>query len=404
MQAHFPILESSDDEVSKPGTSGRHSDLSLQIPPRPLGFGSRSGNGLPQSQGSSKGSSSSGGFLHGLSFKKNGIPADGETSSLLTLDGKQGSESTNMASFPSPFNWKRCTSLPATSASKLSPSVDVPASEKTAGAPNKLNKGATNAVVSRSLSVPVRNVVIVRSASFGTRKEHVPAEKSDDKNTAAPVESNDEEIPEEEAVCRICLDACEEGNTLKMECSCKGALRLVHEECAVKWFRTKGNKNCDVCGQEVRNLPVTLLRVPTNARRGNRQNLQLETVSAWQDFVVLVLISTMCYFFFLEQILIQEMKTKAIVIAAPSAFTLALVASIFAVILAIKEYIWTYAAFEFALVALSIHISYSVLHLKAVVAIPLSGTISIGTAMTLNSLYIHCFLLPLQAAQNRNPV
>ncbi|QHO37190.1 hypothetical protein HN51_003671 [Arachis hypogaea] len=246
------INHCSNKEVSDHRPSGKRPDISLQVPPRPVGFGS--GRALDHSQSFSKGISSSRGFLRALSLKRKANVTDGERSCLLNSDSKTSADSSNMDSI-SDAAWKRCTSLPVTPASNLSPSVSTPVSARTY-TEQKQHKDVGRSKVSRSLSVPGRNVVIVRSISFSTRSEQDQQDTNDDQITPVPPEgADDEEIPEEEAVCRICLDVCDERNTLKMECSCKGDLRLVHEECAIKWFSTKGNKKCEVCGHEVQNLP-----------------------------------------------------------------------------------------------------------------------------------------------------
>ncbi|KAF5937777.1 hypothetical protein HYC85_025283 [Camellia sinensis] len=173
-------------------------------------------------------------------------------------------------------------------------------------------KGAQRSI-SRSLSVPVVNKErrIKRMDSFfriipnpRVKEGDTTVSNTSPTGDAENNEADPEDIPEEEAVCRICLvELCEGGETLKMECSCKGELALAHQECAVKWFSIKGNKICDVCRQEVQNLPVTLLRIRSvrNPSTG--------------EVPVLVIVSMLAYFCFLEQLLIHVQAILSILLA-----------------------------------------------------------------------------------------
>nr|CAD1833396.1 unnamed protein product [Ananas comosus var. bracteatus] len=342
---------------------------------------------VPAISASSKCSSSSAAFSRGLSFKSTTVVNDGERSSLLSpeLAGKPESrsctETTAIVNIISTFSWKRCASLPASPSSSLSPT-----------------------------SKCAKEKIFDDQPTSQVTPEHP---QNGHLNAAAHSDDNDEEIPEEEAVCRICLIGLNEGgSSLKMECSCKGALRLTHEECAVKWFSIRGNKKCEVCGQEVLNLPVTLLRMQSSSPRGGAQQQHLiqnpnsPLTRTWHDVVVLILISTMCYFFFLEQLLVDTMRTRAVVIAAPFSLTLGLLGSFFSVVVACREYVWAYSALQFSLVVIFLHLFYSVLQVKMIFAILLAAFAGFGLAMGINSLCLQFFswrFRTIQAQMNASP-
>ena len=93
----------------------------------------------------------------------------------------------------------------------------------------------------------------------------------------------EEAISEEEAVCRICMDSLTEvyGETLKMECRCRGEMALAHKECAFKWFGIKGDRVCEVCGSVVSNIPVTVVRFPANETINHTRSIDVQTVDRY---------------------------------------------------------------------------------------------------------------------------
>ncbi|CAH8354660.1 unnamed protein product [Eruca vesicaria subsp. sativa] len=191
-----------------------------------------------------------------------------------------------------------------------------------------------------------------------------------------------EDVPEEEAVCRICMvELGEDSDAFKMECMCKGELALAHKECTIKWFTIKGNRTCDVCKQEVQNLPVTLLRMQNSQGLG-ADDTEASHYSIWKDVPVLVIVSMLAYFCFLEQLLLTKMKSGAIAISLPFSCVLGLLASMTTTTMVKKQYIWIYATVQFALVVFFSHIFFTLVHMKPVVSILLATLVGFGLTMS----------------------
>ncbi|KAK7272136.1 hypothetical protein RJT34_28558 [Clitoria ternatea] len=253
-------------------------------------------------------------------------------------------------------------------------------------------RSETQGMIARSRSVPVnsKEKSIRRMDAFFRIIPSTPRVKEVNETTKDSENGDGEDIAEEEAVCRICMvDLCEGGETFKLECSCKGELALAHQECAVKWFSIKGNKTCDVCKEEVRNLPVTLLRIRSVHTQSNGTRSQQEhEFRVWQELPVLVIVSMLAYFCFLEQLLVGKMKTKAIFIALPFSCVLGLLSSVTSATMVKNRFTWIYAAIQFALVVIFAHIFYTLVGKHAVLSILLATFAGFGVVMSGSSILI----------------
>ncbi|XP_062117221.1 uncharacterized protein LOC133831068 [Humulus lupulus] len=264
-------------------------------------------------------------------------------------------------------------------------------------------KGGTRIPIHRSHSVPVltkdgsvslRGVFrVIPTTPRAAEKTVLTAPSTPTKDDSDGSDDGGEDIPEEEAVCRICfVELGEGGDTLKMECSCKGELALAHQECAIKWFSIKGNKTCDVCKQDVRNLPVTLLRIQSsrglNLRGGRALQAEVTQYRVWQDVPILVIVSMLGYFCFLEQLLVGKMGSGAIAISLPFSCILGLLSSITATTMVRRKHVWIYACIQFGLVVLSAHLLYSLLHMQGVLSVLLATFTGFGVTMCGNSILV----------------
>ncbi|KAM7265734.1 hypothetical protein ACFE04_003417 [Oxalis oulophora] len=330
-------------------------------------------------------------LLPKLSFKYRNPTSDIEKAAILALGGssaeiQQKPRISRTLSLTKLFTPRRHpSSVPITPLSHSNP-------ESMHGAnlidPLNFSKGP----IHRSRSVPVLNkegsigrldtgglLRVVPTTPRVTEGDITTTNTTPPENNTTEHGDGGEDIPEEEAVCRICLVELGEGaDTLKMECSCKGDLALAHQECAVKWFSIKGNKTCDVCKQDVKNLPVTLLRIRNANDSQGRVIRQAETGRYRQDVPILVIVSMLAYFCFLEQLLVGKMGSGAIAISLPFSCILGLLATMTSTTMVPRKYVWLYATIQFGLVFLSAHLFYSLVHMQAVLAVLLSTFVGFG--------------------------
>ncbi|EYU34440.1 hypothetical protein ABFS82_10G098000 [Erythranthe guttata] len=348
----------------------------------------------------SKGKSAMKNFLPKLSFKFRNSNSDIEKAAMLALGvspeirGKPSISRTFSLTKIFATKMKRTSSLPATPILHSNP--ESAHGGIVSNAPD-VAKGGPRMSIHRSRSVPILNEdgSMKQMDYLGSVYRVIPATPRVTEQAAATsipssisidtVEENNytEDIPEEEAVCRICFVELGEGSdTLKMECSCKGELALAHQECAIKWFSIKGNKNCDICKQEVKNLPVTLLKIQTIQTQGQgTRPHEIARYRVWQDVPILVIVSMLAYFCFLEQLLVKKMGSSAIAISLPFSCILGLLASMTSTTMVRRKYAWIYATIQFALVVIFAHIFYSLLHVQAVLSVLLATFAGFGGAM-----------------------
>ncbi|KAH9673585.1 RING-CH-type domain-containing protein [Citrus sinensis] len=384
----------------------------IEVPSVPSPNSSSSRAGLPPKPNSAKFKSSVRSLLPQRSFKAKNIAHDGEKTVLILpdtpssdgpLDKPSTSRSFSLNKILFPSSTKVAHSLPATPIATTA--LDSVQERQLNIQPNN-SKLRTQQKMTRSFSVPVNIKVrslrrtesgggLIRVISVSTRSAAVERiSVNDDPATDIATEEAGEDIPEEEAVCRICLvELGEGGDMFKLECSCKGELALAHKECAVKWFTIKGNKTCDVCKQDVQNLPVTLLKIhnPQTVIRRPQTIVQQREVAryrVWQDMPVLIMVSMLAYFCFLEQLLVSDLGARALAISLPFSCVLGLLSSMIASTMVSRSYIWAYASFQFAVVILFAHIFYSVLNVNPILAVLLSSFTGFGIAISTNSLIV----------------
>ncbi|PWA95384.1 zinc finger, RING-CH-type, Zinc finger, RING/FYVE/PHD-type [Artemisia annua] len=207
----------------------------------------------------------------------------------------------------------------------------------------------------------IQHPAIARSRSAPELLEDVRIIPTVEADTTAAAEEEEEE----EDVCRICMVGFEGAeDTFTLECGCKGELSLTHKECTIKWFSMKGDRNCEVCKQDIMNLPLIF-----------------PTYRVWKDAPILLIVSIALYICFLTILWGRQMRFGALVLSVPFGSLLGLLGSMISTTMVRRRYALIYAAAQFMLVVVFALIFYSKLHMPGILSAFLGIFAGFGGAM-----------------------
>ncbi|KAJ8626644.1 hypothetical protein MRB53_019951 [Persea americana] len=106
----------------------------------------------------------------------------------------------------------------------------------------------------------VENVVENPKEMVKELKIKVPLDDDDDDDDDdySSGDSNGEDPLDGDKICRICHLSSDHGpgttDLMELGCSCRGELGAVHRHCAETWFKLKGNRCCEICGETAKNI------------------------------------------------------------------------------------------------------------------------------------------------------
>ncbi|KAJ1285249.1 hypothetical protein BS78_03G265600 [Paspalum vaginatum] len=95
--------------------------------------------------------------------------------------------------------------------------------------------------------------------------------------------------------CRICHLGPEDGGSaaapasevIRLGCGCKDELGAAHRQCAEAWFRIKGDRRCEICGSDAKNitgLEVKIFMEQWHGRRmANIQTMEDRESHCWRQ-------------------------------------------------------------------------------------------------------------------------